>query len=65
MNYQVFLDGFGLGLIVGLLLAYLISRFTGRSKKKVSRPDVEKLVHQFDEHYRELRRRDANLSSDE
>lgn len=64
MNYKIFLDGFGAGLIVGLLVAYLLYRFTGRPKIRTRRSDVDKLVDQFDEHYRELRRRDANLSDE-
>lgn len=64
MGNGVFLDGFGLGFIVGLLVAYLLYRFTGRSKSKTSRREIDKLVHQFEEHYREIRRRDVNLSDE-
>jgi uncharacterized membrane-anchored protein YhcB (DUF1043 family) len=64
MSYGVFLDGFGLGFIVGLLVAYLLYRFSARSKGKTSRRDIDKLVHQFKEDYRETRRRDANLSDE-
>lgn len=64
MNYQIFLDGFGVGLIVGLLVAYLLYRFSGRPKAQTRRRDIDKLVDQFDEHYREVRRRDANLSDE-
>jgi uncharacterized membrane-anchored protein YhcB (DUF1043 family) len=61
MGYGVFFDGFGLGFIGGLLLAYLLYRFTGRPKSKPTHREIDKLVHQFDEHYRETKRRDANL----
>ncbi|MFQ6671947.1 MAG: hypothetical protein ACE5KY_01505 [Candidatus Tectimicrobiota bacterium] len=61
MNYQIFLDGLGVGFLLGLLVAYVLSCFTGRPKAKTPRRDIDKLVDQFEEHYREVRRRDANL----
>lgn len=64
MNYGVFLDGLGLGFIFGLIVAYLLYRFTGRPRGKTSRREIDKLIHQFDKHYRELRRPDANLSDE-
>jgi len=64
MNYQIFLDGIGVGFIVGLLVAYLLYRFGGRPKARTKRPDIDKLVDQFEKHYRDVRRRDANLSDE-
>ncbi len=64
MNYQIFLDGLGVGVIVGLRVASLLYRFGGRPKAKTKRRDIDKLVDQFEKHYRDVRRRDANLSDE-
>ena len=64
MNYRIFLDGLGVGFIVGLLVAYLLYRFGGRPKARTKRLDIDKLLDQFEQHYKDVRRRDANLSDE-
>ncbi len=64
MNYRIFLDGIWVGFIVGLHVAYLLNRFGGRPKAKTKRRDIDKLVDQFEKHYRDVRGRDANLSDE-
>jgi uncharacterized membrane-anchored protein YhcB (DUF1043 family) len=58
MDYGLFLDGVGLGFIGGLVVGYLLHRFGGRPRSRRTRREIDQLVHQFEEHYRELRRRD-------
>lgn len=64
MGNPGFFDAFGLGLIAGLTIAYLLYRFSGSRKVKTRKADIEKLVDDFGEHYREVRRRDANLTDE-
>lgn len=64
MGNPGFFDAFGLGLIVGLTLAYLLYRLGGSRKAKTPKADIDKLVDEFEEHYREVRRRDANLTDE-
>jgi hypothetical protein len=56
MSYQMFTDGLMIGFLAGILFCAIAQRFFLRRRGRNTRREIDMLVQQFQDHFRNTRR---------
>jgi hypothetical protein len=59
MSYQMFTDGLMIGFLAGILFCALAHRFVLQRRGRTTRREIDALVQQFQDHFRNTRRSDG------
>jgi hypothetical protein len=59
MSYQMFTDGLMIGFLAGILFCAVAYRFTSQRRGRSTRREIDTLVQQFQDHFRNTRRGDG------
>jgi uncharacterized membrane-anchored protein YhcB (DUF1043 family) len=58
MSYQMFTDGLMIGFLVGVIFCAIVYRFALQRRGRSTRREIDALVQQFQDHFRNTRRGD-------
>lgn len=59
MSYQMFTDGLMIGFLAGILFCAIVYRFVLQRRDRTTRREIDMLVQQFQDHFRNTRRGDG------
>jgi uncharacterized membrane-anchored protein YhcB (DUF1043 family) len=59
MSYQMFTDGLMIGFLAGIVLCAVVYRFTLQRRGRSTRREIDALVQQFQDHFRNTHRGDG------
>ena len=59
MSYQMFTDGLMIGFLAGVLFSAVVYRFVLQRRGRSTRREIDALVQQFQDHFRNTRRGDG------
>jgi uncharacterized membrane-anchored protein YhcB (DUF1043 family) len=59
MSYQMFTDGLMIGFLAGIVLCVVVYRFTLQRRGRSTRREIDALVQQFQDHFRNTHRGDG------
>jgi hypothetical protein len=59
MSYQMFTDGLMIGFLAGVVFCALMYRFVLQRRGRSTRREIDTLVQQFQDHFRNTRRGDS------
>jgi hypothetical protein len=56
MSYQMFTDGLMIGFLAGIIFCAVVYRFVLQRRGRSARREIDALVQQFQDHFRNTRR---------
>jgi hypothetical protein len=59
MSYQMFTDGLMIGFLAGVIFSVVLYRFVLQRNGRSTRREIDALVQQFQDHFRNTRRGDG------
>jgi hypothetical protein len=60
MSYQMFTDGLMIGFLAGVVFCMVVHRFVLKRHGRSTRREIDALVQQFQDHFRNTRRGDSD-----